>query len=78
MTLTLSVLDQSIACAGRGEDHALRDTLDLAPHCEALGYHRFWVSEHHARSLRALTGEGERKHDSVQVRRLPTGTPAWT
>ena len=47
MTLTLSVLDQSIACAGRGEDHALRDTLDLAPHCEALGYHRFWVSEHH-------------------------------
>ena len=47
MSLTLSVLDQSIACAGRGEDHALRDTLDLAPHCEALGYHRFWVSEHH-------------------------------
>ncbi len=48
MPLTLSVLDQSIACAGRGEDHALRDTLDLAVHCEALGYHRFWVSEHHA------------------------------
>lgn len=47
MTLTLSVLDQSIACAGRGEDHALRDTLDLATHCESLGYHRFWVSEHH-------------------------------
>jgi luciferase family oxidoreductase group 1 len=47
MSLTLSVLDQSMACAGRGEDHALRDTLDLAAHCEALGYHRFWVSEHH-------------------------------
>lgn len=47
MSLTLSVLDQSIACAGRGEDHALRDTLDLSTHCEALGYHRFWVSEHH-------------------------------
>ena len=47
MNLTLSVLDQSISCAGRGEDHALRDTLDLAGHCEALGYHRFWVSEHH-------------------------------
>lgn len=47
MSLVLSVLDQSIACAGRGEDHALRDTLDLAPHCESLGYHRFWVSEHH-------------------------------
>lgn len=47
MNLKLSVLDQSVSCAGRGEDHALRDTLDLATHCEALGYHRFWVSEHH-------------------------------
>jgi len=43
----LSVLDQSVACAGRGQDHALRDTVEMAEHCEALGYHRFWVSEHH-------------------------------
>lgn len=43
----LSVLDQSVSCAGRDEGHALRDTLDLAVHCEALGYARFWVSEHH-------------------------------
>ena len=45
--MQLSVLDQSIACAGREEGDALRDTLDLAMHCEALGYQRFWVSEHH-------------------------------
>ncbi|MFY9511368.1 MAG: LLM class flavin-dependent oxidoreductase [Rubrivivax sp.] len=45
--MKLSVLDQSVACAGRGEDDALRDTLALAQDCEALGYHRFWVSEHH-------------------------------
>ncbi len=45
--MRLSVLDQSVSVAGRGEDHALRDTLDLATHCEALGYARFWVSEHH-------------------------------
>ena len=44
---TLSILDQLVACAGRDEGHALRDTLDLAQHCEALGYKRFWVSEHH-------------------------------
>jgi luciferase family oxidoreductase group 1 len=43
----LSVLDQSVACAGRGEDDALRDTVTLAEHAEALGYERFWVSEHH-------------------------------
>jgi luciferase family oxidoreductase group 1 len=45
--MKLSVLDQSVACAGRDEGHALRDTLELAVHCEALGYSRFWVSEHH-------------------------------
>ena len=47
MTLQLSVLDQSVSCAGRDEGHAIRDTVDLAVHCEALGYDRFWVSEHH-------------------------------
>ena len=29
------------------EDVAIRETLDLARHCDALGYHRYWVSEHH-------------------------------
>src|SRR5438132_8350995 len=45
--IRLSVLDQSVSVAGRGEDEAIRDTLGLAEHCEALGYHRFWLSEHH-------------------------------
>jgi luciferase family oxidoreductase group 1 len=36
-----------VAVAGRGQDHALRDTLELACLCEQLGYERFWVSEHH-------------------------------
>ena len=45
--LKLSVLDQSVSVAGSTEDAAIRDTLDLAQHCERLGYARFWVSEHH-------------------------------
>lgn len=45
--MKLSVLDQSVACAGRDEADALRDTVEMAVHCEALGFHRFWVSEHH-------------------------------
>ena len=45
--MKLSVLDQSVAVQGRGQDDALRDTLDLAQYVETLGYHRFWVSEHH-------------------------------
>lgn len=48
MPLLLSALDQSVALAGHGEDEAIRDTVALAAHCEAEGYHRFWLSEHHA------------------------------
>jgi luciferase family oxidoreductase group 1 len=43
----LSVLDQSIAVSGRPHDQSIRNTVALAQHCEALGYERFWVSEHH-------------------------------
>ena len=52
--MKLSVLDQSISLAGASEDAAIRDTLDLAVHCETLGYHRFWLSEHH--SLPTIVG----------------------
>lgn len=48
MSLKLSILDQSVATAGRGHDETIRQTLALAQHAEALGYHRFWVSEHHS------------------------------
>jgi luciferase family oxidoreductase group 1 len=46
--MRLSALDQSVALVGHGEDEAIRDTLDLAQHCERLGYERFWLSEHHS------------------------------
>ena len=45
--MRLSVLDQSVAVAGRPHDQSIRNTVALARHCEALGYDRFWVSEHH-------------------------------
>jgi len=45
--MRLSVLDQSVALEGQGQDAAIRDTLSLAAHAEALGYARFWLSEHH-------------------------------
>jgi luciferase family oxidoreductase group 1 len=45
--MKLSVLDQSTASKGRTEDAAIRETLDLARHCDTLGYNRYWVSEHH-------------------------------
>lgn len=45
--MKLSVLDQSTAPAGQGQDVAIRESMALARHCDVLGYHRYWVSEHH-------------------------------
>ncbi|RSK26771.1 LLM class flavin-dependent oxidoreductase [Bacillus sp. HMF5848] len=47
MSLTLSVLDQSPIAEGSSPEDALKETIELAQRVEALGYHRFWVSEHH-------------------------------
>jgi luciferase family oxidoreductase group 1 len=42
-----SVLDQSPSSAGSAQDVAIRESITLAQHCDALGYERYWVSEHH-------------------------------
>ncbi|MGF7034674.1 luciferase family oxidoreductase group 1 [Paenibacillus mucilaginosus] len=47
MGLRLSLLDQSPIGEGGTPEEAFRHTLELARRAEALGYHRFWVSEHH-------------------------------
>src|SRR4051812_49400849 len=41
-----SVLALSRVPAGEPEAQALRNTLDLARHAEALGFHRYWLAEH--------------------------------
>ena len=46
--LRLSILEQSIAVAGRPQAESIRNAVALARHCDALGYARFWVSEHHS------------------------------
>ncbi|OYU16106.1 MAG: LLM class flavin-dependent oxidoreductase [Alphaproteobacteria bacterium PA4] len=50
----LSVLDQTPIAAGMTPAAALANSIDLARHCEALGYHRYWLAEHHASA--ALAG----------------------
>jgi luciferase family oxidoreductase group 1 len=42
-----SILDQSPARQGYTEDTAIRDSLALARLCDRLGFHRYWLSEHH-------------------------------
>jgi luciferase family oxidoreductase group 1 len=43
----LSVLDQSPISQGSSGVQALANTLDLARLADRLGYHRYWVAEHH-------------------------------
>lgn len=45
--MKLSVLDQSTAAQGVPAADSISDTVEMAVLAEELGYHRFWVSEHH-------------------------------
>jgi luciferase family oxidoreductase group 1 len=49
--MRLSVLDQSPVPEGSTGPDALRNTLDLARLADRLGYHRYWLAEHHGLSL---------------------------
>src|SRR6476661_993468 len=46
--IPLSILDLSSIVQGGSASDALANTLDLARHAERLGYHRFWLAEHHS------------------------------
>lgn len=50
--IKLGVLDQVYVSEGRTAADGLQESTRLVQATEALGYHRFWVSEHH--SMRAL------------------------
>src|SRR6266542_6875547 len=43
----LSVLDLAPVPSGKTAGEALRNSIDLAQKTEQLGYHRYWVAEHH-------------------------------
>jgi luciferase family oxidoreductase group 1 len=43
----LSILDLSPVPEGSDAGQALRNSMDLARHAEALGYRRYWMAEHH-------------------------------
>src|SRR5262249_43161732 len=49
----LSVLDQSPISEGSSGAEALRRSVDLAQLADALGYHRYWVAEHHGTPMLA-------------------------
>jgi luciferase family oxidoreductase group 1 len=48
MNLHLSILDQSPIISGHTPARAVAETVKLAQAAESLGYHRYWLAEHHA------------------------------
>lgn len=81
----VSVLDLSPVAVGRGEAAALRETLELARAAERLGYHRFWLAEHHGGEMvassapeimiAAVAGATERLRVGSGGMMLPNHTP---
>lgn len=53
--MRLCVLDQSGTATGRTPADAVQETLALARHCDGLGYHRYWMAEHHNSAAQAGT-----------------------
>src|SRR4051794_40339628 len=51
--MRISVLDQSPISEGSNGAAALRNTIDLARLADTLGYHRYWVAEHHGTPMLA-------------------------
>jgi luciferase family oxidoreductase group 1 len=51
--LRLSVLDQAPISEGSSGGQALRNSIDLACLADRLGYHRYWLAEHHATPMLA-------------------------
>jgi luciferase family oxidoreductase group 1 len=51
MAERVSVLDLSPVPAGETEAAALRQTIDLAILADRLGYHRYWLAEHHGGAM---------------------------
>jgi luciferase family oxidoreductase group 1 len=49
----LSVLDQSPVAEGSTGADALRNTIELAQLADSLGYHRYWLAEHHGTPMLA-------------------------
>jgi len=63
-----SILDLSPVAEGSTPADALHNSLDLARHAEKLGYHRYWVAEHH--SMRGIASAAT----SVVIAYLAGGT----
>src|SRR2546426_8845343 len=73
--LRLGVLDQSPVRSGGAVADAIHETLDLAEACDRLGYHRYWLAEHHATpGLAGSSPQGLIGPGAAPTPRVPVGS----
>ena len=71
----LSVLDLAPVGPDSSPREAIADSVTLAQHCDALGYERYWVAEHHSMpSIATSAPEVLVAHVAAVTRRIRVGT----
>lgn len=75
MTYRLSILDKSPIADGASAAETLATTLSYAELAEKLGYHRFWVAEHHgSKELASVAPEILVSHLAARTKHIRLGT----
>src|SRR5690606_26784015 len=75
LRVRLSVLDQSPVREGGTAAQALAESVELARTAEALGYHRFWLAEHHGNAgLACVAPEIVIAHVAAQTSSIRVGS----
>lgn len=46
--MKISVLDQTHLLEGKSAEHGFAESVELAQYLDEIGYHRYWLSEHHS------------------------------
>ena len=72
--MLLSVLDQTPVPEGSTGPQALQNTLDMARLADRLGYHRYWLAEHHGLSLAGPAPEVMAGPVAAATRRIRVGS----
>ncbi|MFG6150436.1 LLM class flavin-dependent oxidoreductase [Halobacillus sp. B23F22_1] len=73
--MKISVLDQSPILSGMTPADAFQHTTELAKAADELGFHRFWVAEHHStKSLAGSSPEILAAHLASQTEKIRIGT----
>ncbi|KAB0677514.1 LLM class flavin-dependent oxidoreductase [Aureimonas leprariae] len=75
MSYRLSLLDKSPIAEGASAAEALASTVEAAEAADRLGYHRYWIAEHHGNpNLASSAPEVVVAHILARTRRIRVGT----